>query len=278
MEVSSFELIYKPQSPVGAADRVIQGYFLNITNLETTQLIFRVDFITSSVPDPDRSLFDNTVAFIDTPEQNNNPARLVGDLASASFQLKPVGHRAAERHGEGGCPAKRSVPDGRFAGQFRSKGLCHLAPASVDQSLRRATFERAADRGAARVLLTPQNRATYLDSTGTINDQTQASLPTASGAARDEVQAEPGSIFVPSPASQSGSGLNRRADAGFRRNGCRDDAGLAIGIRRESQEVERRAQKGRDRDGRREPQGLRRASHLATALRQRHDGPCRFAP
>ena len=58
------------------------------------------------------------------------------------------------------------------------------------------TFQPQLDR-PARVLQTPQNRATYLSASGVINDQTQSSLPTASGGALAEVQPETGFILNP---------------------------------------------------------------------------------
>ena len=209
MEVSSFELIYKPQSPVGAADRVLQGYFLNITNLEATQLIFRVDFVTSSVSDPDRSLFDNTVAFIDTPVQNNIPASLVGGPASASFRLSPFVTVPPNATAKVAVLPSDPFPVATVPANFEARGhvTLRLPPLILFDG---SSFQIVPQiNGAARVLLTPQNRATYLDSTGTINDQTQSSLPTASGAARDEVEAETGFSFVFSGVSQQMSALDR---------------------------------------------------------------------
>ena len=202
MEVSSFELIYKPQSPVGAADRVIQGYFLNITNLETTQLIFRLDFVTSPVPDPDRSLFDNTVAFIDTPAQNNIQASLVGGPASAAFRLSPFVIVPPNATAKVALLPSDPFPTAGLPANFEARGhvTLRLPPVIAFDGSRLRVVPQI--DGAARVLLTPQNRATYLDTTGTINDQTQSSLPTASGAARDEVEAETGVSFVSSGISE----------------------------------------------------------------------------
>lgn len=48
MDVSHFELVYKPQSPAApdgtaAVDSLIQGYFLEITNLESVEYLYRVE-------------------------------------------------------------------------------------------------------------------------------------------------------------------------------------------------------------------------------------------
>ena len=206
MEVSSFELIYKPQSPVGAVDRVLQGYFLNITNLEDTQLFFRVDFVTSSVTDANRSLFNNTVAFIDTPSQNNNLATLDGGLASPSFRLNPNVIVPAN-----GTAKIALLPSDPFptmaAGPFPVPGPANFeARGHVTLRLPPLLFfgKFAVPQLAqpARVLLTPQNRATYLDSAGKINDQTQSSLPTASGAALAQVQPEVSLLTLPGLSDQ----------------------------------------------------------------------------
>ena len=195
MEVSSFELIYKPQSPSGAADTVLQGYFLNITNLEDTTLVFQVDFITSSVTDPDRSLANNTIAFIDTPNVNNTPASLLGALAAPSFRLSPSVTIAPNETAKiAGLPSD-PFPAPMGPANFEARGYVtlRLRPFFIFDGNGFSIVPQL-DR-PARVLLTPQNRATYFASTGEINDQTQAGLPTASGAAIDTVEPESGFIF-----------------------------------------------------------------------------------
>ena len=195
MEISSFELIYKPQSPTGAADVVLQGYFLNIANLEDTQLLFRVDFVTSSISDPDRSLANNTVAFIDRPNQNNIPASLIGTLTSPSFRLKP--NVVVPPKGTAKVAVLPSDPFPQPSGpaNFEARGYVTLRlPAIFAFDGNFFRLRPQLDR-PARVLLTPQNRATYFGQSGDINDQTQASLPTGSGGAIDQVEAESGFPF-----------------------------------------------------------------------------------
>jgi hypothetical protein len=89
MIVSHFELVYKPQSPAGPADTVLQGYFLEITNLEAIQLEFALNFTTSPITDANRSLFGNAAVFVDTPGIDNNIGvfSITGALASKSFGL-----------------------------------------------------------------------------------------------------------------------------------------------------------------------------------------------
>jgi hypothetical protein len=45
MEVSTFELLYKPLTPSGGdiARRVFEGYFLTITNLEDQDYTYRIE-------------------------------------------------------------------------------------------------------------------------------------------------------------------------------------------------------------------------------------------
>lgn len=198
MEVSSFELIYKPQSPVGTANTVLQGYFLNITNLENVPLRFSISFVTSSVSDPDRSLFNNTVAFIDTANSNNTPASLLGGLTSSSFTLSPSVTIAPNETAKIALLPSDPFPTPMTPANFEARGYVRLRlPPNFRFTFPGGlTVEPQLDR-PARVLLTPQNRATYLDSSGVINDQTQSSLPTGSGAALAEIAPESGFIFNP---------------------------------------------------------------------------------
>ncbi|WP_292290993.1 hypothetical protein [Marivita sp.] len=198
MEVSSFELIYKPQSPVGAADTVLQGYFLNITNLEDVPLRFSLSFVTSSVSDPDRSLFNNTTAFIDTANSNNTAASLLGSLTSSSFTLSPTVVIAPNETAKIALLPSDPFPVAVTPANFEARGYVRLRlPPNFRFSFPGGlSVEPQLDR-PARVLLTPQNRATYLDSTGVINDQTQSSLPTGSGAALAEIEPETGFFFNP---------------------------------------------------------------------------------
>jgi hypothetical protein len=204
MEVSSFELIYKPQSPLGDADTVLQGYFLNITNLEDKELTFQVNFITSSVSDPDRRLADNTTAIIDTPNVNNTFGSLTGSLTTSSFALNPSVVIAPDETAKIALlPSDPfpSMPTDPFPfmqadANFEARGYVtlRLRPRLV-RTPGGLSFEPQLDR-PARVMITPQNRATYFSSTGEINDQTQAGLPPGPGGAVAEVEAETSLIIV----------------------------------------------------------------------------------
>lgn len=203
MEVSHFELIYKPQSPSGPADTVLQGHFLEITNLEDQALSFRLDYVTSSTSDPDRSLFDNTFVIVDTPDENNDFSfSLTGSQIAKRFRLSPlvtiepcatalVAVLPSDPFAMPGSPPP--VPN------FEARGFVELSlPAQlvINQGPFGPIFgfEPQAE-GPVKVLLTPQNRATYFDADGAITDQTQASVPTATGAALNEVVPQSGFVF-----------------------------------------------------------------------------------
>jgi len=69
MIVSHFELIYKPQSPAapqdtGPVDNLIQGYFLEVTNLSDQTIEYALTFKAISVSDPNRSLADNALIIV----------------------------------------------------------------------------------------------------------------------------------------------------------------------------------------------------------------------
>jgi hypothetical protein len=68
-EISTFELLVKRIVPANTsaledvARRIVQGYFLTMTNLKSTDLVFQLEFLISQ-PVPaatDRSLEDNAV-------------------------------------------------------------------------------------------------------------------------------------------------------------------------------------------------------------------------
>jgi len=78
MEISTFELLVKriapPPAPQDVARRVVQGYFLTITNLEFKPLTYRIRFNISKpnpAGDPDRTLFNNVILADDIAGANN---------------------------------------------------------------------------------------------------------------------------------------------------------------------------------------------------------------
>jgi len=220
MDISHFELIFKPQAPaepadLAAVDTVIQGYFLNITNLEDEEYQYRLEFVIAPPPvgTPDRefrSLAGNALTFVDTPGSgampgsDNTQGVLLGDIADSVFRLStglirvPPGGTAkiAVLPSAFGCvpgdPTPLTEPN------FEVRGYVRISlPALFDISLP-PFFRRPQSDSPVEVLLTPQNRATYLTGGNEISDQTQASLPLASGQATNALDPEPGGpIFIP---------------------------------------------------------------------------------
>lgn len=185
MHVSHFELVYKPQSPVGPADTAIQGYFLKITNLEDRALRYGLEFTTSSISNPDRSLFGNAVIFVDTPSVNNSGVfSLVGPLDAKSFTLNRLITVPAH-----GTALVAMLPSDPFPPQS-------IAPADADFECRGyvtitlpALRFRQQSKVPVKVMLTAQNRTVYVDqASGVAKGQSQASVPIATGQALNELE------------------------------------------------------------------------------------------
>lgn len=201
MNVSHFELIFKPQSPVGEADTVLQGYFLTITNLEEVELSFRLDFVTTAISDATRTLAGNTVVAVDIAGGNNDfTYALQGTTASKSFRLSPQvtipPHATAKIAVLPDDPFAAPIGDGTAdPADYEARGYVTLRlPALFKRVAGRFRLVRQLDR-PANVLLSAQNRATYFRTDGTINSQTQSSVPLASGGSMSTVEAETGLIL-----------------------------------------------------------------------------------
>lgn len=209
MEVSTFELIFKPQSPAdvagaGPVDRVIQGYFLAITNLEDKPYKYALDFVATPVSDPLRSLAGNTVVFVDTPSVDNQQGVLNGTLSSKVFRPS-TGLIEIPAHGTAlvavlpsafgpvpGDPTPLTEPN------FEVRGFVRIRLPALRHAPFKSIFNlKAQSDKPVKVLLTPQHRATFFTAAGKVSDQTQTSLPNASGAALNELKPEKGFVLTP---------------------------------------------------------------------------------
>jgi hypothetical protein len=212
LDVSHFELIWKPQSPAAPAgvanvDSVIQGYFLEITNLEDKEYVYTVEFVAAAVTDTNRSLAGNTLVFVDTPSADNTAGFLSGSINATVFRPSTGGIRIPARSTAliavlpsafGPNPADMTPLAGPT---FEVRGYVRLRLPALFRPIPGSFFGRFVPQSEdpVRVLLTPQNRATYFTAANTISDQTQASLPLASGMALNTVAPESGRfVFVPS--------------------------------------------------------------------------------
>ncbi len=217
MEVSHFELIWKPQSPAtpigqSGIDKVFQGYFLKITNLETVDYVYTVEFVVAPGAAAERNLTGNTIVFVDTPGSNNAPGVLNGNLAgtvftpsSGTIRIPPNGTALIAVLPSAfpvfGNPPLDPTP--LPTENFEVRGFVRLRLPAVFRAVQLANgsfaFRRVAQaNNPVRVLLTPQNRATYYGPGGVLSDQTQASVPTASGAAVNFVTPDARFKFNPS--------------------------------------------------------------------------------
>ncbi|NJS40016.1 MAG: hypothetical protein HC783_14495 [Rhodobacteraceae bacterium] len=215
MEVSHFELIWKPQSPAtpigqSGIDKVFQGYFLEITNLEAVDYTYAIEFVVAPGAPPERNLIGNTVVFIDTPGVNNAPGVLNGNAAGTVFSPS-TGNFTIPANGTAlvavlpsafQFPGPNPLDPTPLVGQnFEVRGYVRLRLPTVFRAVQLPNgtfaFRRVAQaNGPVKVLLTPQNRSTYYATNGTLSDQTQASLPTASGAARNDLPPDQPIVIV----------------------------------------------------------------------------------
>lgn len=211
--VSHFELIFKPQAPASppgvAVDRVIQGYFLEITNLEAISLKYRLEFVAvppaPATPNAQfRSLAGNTLVFVDTPGNDNQGGFLSGAATASSFfpstgliTIAPQSTAlvAVLPSAFGATPfdaTPLALPN------FEVRGYVKISlPALFKKGPGFPRFVRFPQTAApAKVLLTPQNRATFITAANVISGQTQASLPVVGGSAQTVVVPDPGGPLV----------------------------------------------------------------------------------
>jgi hypothetical protein len=205
MEISTFELLIKPIAPrtpntQAVARRVIQGYFLTISNLEEKRLRFTIEFFDSKAnpPSPNRSL-----------EADNRPTGglviprnfdLIYDVAGANTELIRIRRGAA----------------GQIAGDFfldpKQTASIQLLPDlsalsdNPDLEIRgyvnlRLPGNLLAPQNSVpvKVLLQPEIRGTFLPNdfpTSSIGDfdQINYNLTTASGKGLNEIVPEPRTI------------------------------------------------------------------------------------
>ncbi|MFM2390374.1 MAG: hypothetical protein RLZZ437_1929, partial [Pseudomonadota bacterium] len=72
MIISHFELLFKNQAPANTTtgvqpDVAVQGYFLEITNLDTKPIQFLAEFVIAPPGEANRNLANNALCFIDEP-------------------------------------------------------------------------------------------------------------------------------------------------------------------------------------------------------------------
>lgn len=196
--VSQFEILFVKQAPVMglATETVLQGYFLELTNLEERDFLYDIEFVSlrPSNGQPNRALDNNTVVILDNPgapDTNNVFDRLTpvpGD--ATAYRAADLELRIASQ-----ATAKLAVlpqivalsNDNVLVGRnFEVRGY-------VRMSLPAVNGETQSPR-AVKVLVTPQSRAAFYDfpnetdfAGSQLKNQIQASLPTGSGGCLLEV-------------------------------------------------------------------------------------------
>jgi len=195
MEISTFEILTAPIAPVvgippaliPVARRVVQGYFLTISNLEAIDLQYRIEFsISLPVPaDPNKILLNNAVLIVDVEglnitipltQQRGRPKVYSGFFRipahkTASVQLLP------------------KLPDVLTPGLLEVRGYVSLFPQV-------SAFIKFPPK-TVKVLLNPEIRGTFLpnDFPSRANtefdfDQINYTLAIASGKGLNEIPPE----------------------------------------------------------------------------------------
>lgn len=216
MEVSTFELLVKRIAPRTAlppaeqpvARRVVQGYFLTLSNLESIDLRYRLEFRISLPDNPTqadamtRLLEGNTVLLFDIAGTNT------------VLTLTRVGMTGRYISQEFVIPAQKTasielLPDvARFAAQdnpmLEIRGFVSLLlPRAFGGTPIENVLGRPQSQRPVRVLLNAEIRGTFLpndfpsNSASTDFDQINYSLALASGRALNELTSEPPRILVP---------------------------------------------------------------------------------
>jgi len=223
MDVSHFELIFKPQAPpdqtapAPPAD-VLQGYFLKITNREDREYRFALDFVTVE-PDPfvpGRSLSGTTVVIIDRPSSNNTFGTLVGGngLYNPSNGLIPIAPNETALIVVLPAVFGPTPPVASADYEVRGYVRLRLPPTLQTRTIRifgrefTFTFFGPQARSPVSVMVTAQNRASYIEADSTISDQTQSSLPLCGGGSCMEI---PPRRFRPFPFGLSADDLRQRS-------------------------------------------------------------------
>jgi len=201
--LSHFELLFKDQAPVIGieVETVLQGYFLELTNLEELNLRYNVEFVAHASNDglANRELASNTIAILDNPGAPSND-NVFGqlELVSSNGPLTTFGTGDLSLNIAAGATAllvviPQVVPimgDAMAVNRdFEVRGYVKISLPQISGS---AQINRAAN-----VMVSPQNRAAYYVfpnpsnfSDGVLRNQTQTSLPTGNGGCVQSIEPE----------------------------------------------------------------------------------------
>ncbi|MEG3986523.1 hypothetical protein QUA13_05080 [Microcoleus sp. S28C3] len=203
MEISTFEILTKPIAPpIGGleavARRVVQGYFLTISNLEAIDLRYRIEFTVSlPVPaDPNKILLNNAFLVVDV-EGNNTSVTLTQQPGKPKVYR---GFFTIPAHKTASVELLPILPGSLTPGLLEVRGYVSLFlpprrsfPIPVPQSEK-----------PVKVLLNPEIRGTFLPNEFSPLaakapldfDQINYTLAIASGKALNEIPPEPGQPII----------------------------------------------------------------------------------
>ncbi len=207
--VSTFEILFTPQLPPGLGppavqavdENVVKGYFLTIANINPTAYTFTVGFHCNPTPgSPANRTLASAVGFLDN------------GTAGAALTIN-AGATTHDFSTSVSVPADGTVLIGVLPAFFTATGLA--APAIevrgwVDITLpalysgKPPFFGTKAQASApVGVLLTPEQRLTFLPATGdaptAVEAQAAFTLPLATGMAVTMVPPQPGGFIVSNP-------------------------------------------------------------------------------
>ena len=213
MEISTFELLAKPIAPLNilpanldpVARRIVQGYFLTITNLEEFTVRYRIQFTVSlpAQPNPNKTLLNNAVIFLDS-EADNSPINLIQD------PMKPEIYRASftiRARKTASFQLLPKLPDVLAASMLEVRGFVSLFRPRL------LSFPPGPGRPPittpVKVLLNPEIRGTFLPNnfpapanTELDFDQINYTLAIASGKGLNEIPPEPVKPIIIAPILQ----------------------------------------------------------------------------
>ena len=207
MEISTFELLVKRIAPSPAANsvarRVVQGYFLTISNLENEEFLYTLDFHISrpDPPDPDRTLAGNSVVLLDVAGANQ-----VLNLAPASATVNTTRFSTSFRLGAKQTASLQLLPDINNPALLANpnpdlevRGFVRLRLPAVFGGFPSFLRVPQSDR-PVKVLLNPEIRGTFLPNGfpggGDDFDQINYPLELASGKGLNEIKPEPGGPII----------------------------------------------------------------------------------
>lgn len=201
MEISTFELLAAPIAPVmglppallPVARRVVQGYFLTISNLEPISVRYRIEFaISLPVPaNPNKILLNNAVLVVDVEGLNTL-------IALTQVPNKPQVYRGfftIPPHKTASVQLLPKLPDVLTPGLLEVRGYVSLFRV-------RTKFPFFPPLPPVKVLLNPEIRGTFLPNdflsaarTSPDFDQINYTLAIASGKGLNEIPSQPGFPF-----------------------------------------------------------------------------------